>query len=221
MRRLLVLRPEPGASATVERARQKGLDAFSVPLFEVEPVAWHAPDPSRFDALLLTSANAIRHGGEQLARLRGLPAYAVGPATAGAAAEAGFDVAGTGEGDLWDLLGTMRADLKLLHLCGQDRRSSAGSPQEIVPIAVYRATPVDNPDLAVARGTVALIHSPRAGRRFAGLVDDRRSIAIAAISPAAAEASGTEWLAVEAAPRPNDDDLLALAARLCDKPPPQ
>ena len=47
MRRLLVLRPEPGASATVERARALGLDAVAMPLFEVEPVAWDAPDPAR------------------------------------------------------------------------------------------------------------------------------------------------------------------------------
>ena len=40
MRRVLVLRPEPGASATVERARRLGLDAVAIPLFEIEPVAW-------------------------------------------------------------------------------------------------------------------------------------------------------------------------------------
>ena len=33
MKRVLVLRPEPGASATVERARALGLDAVAVPLF--------------------------------------------------------------------------------------------------------------------------------------------------------------------------------------------
>src|SRR4051794_41196284 len=96
MRRVVVLRPEPGASATVERARQRGLDAFALPLFEVEPVAWEAPDPDRFDALLLTSANAVRHGGEQLVRLRELPVYAVGSATADAARRGGFEVASVG-----------------------------------------------------------------------------------------------------------------------------
>ena len=35
MSRVLVLRPEPGASATVERARKLGLDAVVIPLFEV------------------------------------------------------------------------------------------------------------------------------------------------------------------------------------------
>ena len=43
MRRVLVLRPEPGASATVERARARGLDAFAVPLFAIEPLDWDVP----------------------------------------------------------------------------------------------------------------------------------------------------------------------------------
>ena len=60
MRRLLVLRPEPGASATAGRARTLGLDPVLMPLFEIEPIAWTAPDPAGFDALLLTSANAVR-----------------------------------------------------------------------------------------------------------------------------------------------------------------
>jgi uroporphyrinogen-III synthase len=41
------------------------------------------------------------------------------------------------------------------------------------------------------------------------------------MSPAAAEAVGTGWQTVEAAHEPNDDALLALAARLCNNPHPQ
>ncbi|HET7575431.1 MAG TPA: uroporphyrinogen-III synthase [Sphingomicrobium sp.] len=218
MRHLLVLRPEPGASATVECARHLGLDTSAIPLFNVEPVAWKAPDPCRFDALLLTSANAVRHGGGQLLGLHGLPAYAVGPATAEAAASAGFEIAAVGYGGLDELLNSIAPELKLLHLCGQNRRSSVNASQEIVPVVVYRSTPIDLPDLSAAAGSVAMIHSPRAGRRFAELVHDRGSIAIAAISPAAAETVGTGWGAVEFAPLPNDEALLALAASLCDKP---
>ena len=61
MRRVLVLRPEPGAAATVKRARARGLDAVAIPLFEIEPLAWEAPPAGGFDGLLLTSANAVRH----------------------------------------------------------------------------------------------------------------------------------------------------------------
>lgn len=216
MRRVLVLRPEPGATATVNRARQRGLDAMSVPLFEVQAVAWETPDAGSFDALLLTSANAVRFGGDELAKLRGLPAYTVGEATAEAAREAGFDIKATGEAGVDRLLDSIEAHLKLLHLCGEDRREPADPRQHISSIPVYRATEIAQPDLSVAADAVALMHSPRAGTRFADLVKDRSSIAIAAISAAAARAAGNGWKTVEIAETPTDDALLALAARLCD-----
>ena len=220
MTRLLVLRPEPGASATVDRARAAGLDATSVPLFEIEPVEWDAPEAGSFDGLLLTSANAIRVGGERLKELRGLKTYAVGAATAEEAREAGFDIAATGDSGVDRLLGSIDADLKLLHLCGADRREPLEARQKITPVAVYRAAPVQSPDLSKASGSVALIHSPRAARRFAELISDRSSITIAAISPAAAAAVGDGWKSVDVADQPSDEALLALAARLCNKPQP-
>jgi uroporphyrinogen-III synthase len=221
MKHVLALRPEPGASATVERARARGLKAVAAPLFEVEPLAWQAPDAAAFDGLLLTSANAVRHGGQELLKLRGLAVYAVGKATADAAREHGFDIAAAGDSGIDRLLDSIAADLTLLHPCGEDRREPADARQRIRPIAVYRAKPVEAPDLASADGAVALVHSPRAGRRFADLVRERGSIAIAAISSAAAEAVGNGWQKVETALEPTDDALLALAARLCNNPPPE
>ena len=220
MRRLLVLRPEPGASATVEKACALGLDAVAVPLFQVEAISWEAPDAAAFDGLLLTSANAVRSGGEKLRSLRGLKAYAVGAATAEAARQAGFDVAATGDAGVERLLGSIEPDLKLLHLCGEDRRGPGDATQDITPLTVYRATPVENPDLARAEGSIALIHSPRAGRRFAELVENR-AIGIAAISAAAAEAVGDGWKKVAIAEQPSDEALLALAARLCNNSDPK
>ena len=52
-----------------------------------------------------------------------------------------------------------------------------------------------------------LVHSAGAGCRLAELVVDRALIAIAAISPAAADAAGEGWNAVETASQPNDDAL--------------
>jgi uroporphyrinogen-III synthase len=218
MRPLLVLRPEPGASETVRRAREQGLEAITVPLFTIEPVVWEAPDAARFDGLLLTSANAVRHAGDGLDKLRGLPVYAVGEATAEAAREAGFGIAATGDSDVERLLGSIQPDLKLLHLCGEDRRALAGTRQQVEAIPVYRAREVEQPDLSSSSGAVALIHSPRAGSRLAELVRERDGIAVAAISAAAAEAVGVGWEAVAAAEEPSDSALLALAARLCNKP---
>ena len=217
MMRVLVLRPEPGASATVERARALGLDAVAVPLFEIEPVDWEAPDGDAFDGLLLTSANAVDRVAEQL---RALPVYAVGEATAAAARSAGLTVRAVGDSGVDALLASIEPHLRLLHLCGEDRRPPVDARQRITPIPVYRAKAVERPDLSAARGAVALIHSPRASRRFAQLVPARGSTAIAAISPAAAEAVGPGWSAVESASEPKDEALLALAARLCNNPRP-
>jgi uroporphyrinogen-III synthase len=221
MRRVLVLRPEPDASATVERARERGLDAVAVPLFDVESIDWDAPEPASFDGVLLTSANAVRHGGKQLQCFRGLKTYAVGEATAAAAKDAGFDIAAIGNSGVHRLLGSIEADLTLFHPCGEDRREPEKVGQKITAVAVYRARPIDAPSLSAAPSSVALIHSPRAGRRFAELVSERATIAVAAISDATAAALGEGWQSVEAADQPCEDALLALAARLCDKPQPK
>lgn len=221
MATLLVLRPEPGASATVANARDRRLDAIAVPLFEVELVAWQAPDPAGFDGVLFTSANAVTCAGSDIEKLRGLKAYAVGEATADAARKAGFDIASTGDGGVDRLLGSIEADLKLLQLSGEDRREPAKARQSITPISVYRARAVESPEIPTGPDTIALIHSPRAGSRFAELVADRADISIAAISQAAADAAGEGWKSVDVAETPSDDALLALAARLCNNSPPK
>jgi uroporphyrinogen-III synthase len=221
MRRLVIVRPEPGASATVSSARAMGLDAFAMPLFEVEPVAWDVPDPHDFDALLLTSANAVRHGGVGLEKLRGLPVYAVGEATAEAARDAGFAIAGVGDGGVDRLLKSIPRDPRLLHLCGEHR--VAPQSRTITAAPVYRAAERPAPDgLERIAGQTVALHSPRAGARLAELVDaagiDRGTIRIAAISEAASLATGGGWQSCEAAGKPDEAALLVLAARLCDNP---
>jgi uroporphyrinogen-III synthase len=223
MRRVLILRPEPGASVTLRRARERGLDAFATPLFEIEAVPWEAPDPNGFDGLLLTSANAVRHGGDQLNELRRLPAYAVGNATAAAARDAGFDIASTGDDGVERLLGSIQAGLKLLHIAGEDRKDVYCAGQEIRSITVYRSRPRNDVELCGAEGSIALIHSPRAGRRFAEKLEasdfDKQSVIIAAISCEAADAAGDGWASVETADARSDEALLALAERLCNNTP--
>ena len=81
---LIVIRPQPGCDASVKAAAAMGLDTRGFPLFEVHSLDWDMPEPGSFDAVLLGSANALRHGGEGLAALAGTPAYAVGEATASA-----------------------------------------------------------------------------------------------------------------------------------------
>ena len=137
--------------------------------------------------MLLTSANAVRHGGEGLNELRGLPVHAVGAATAEAAREAGFDIASVGEAGVDRLLGSIEPGLKLLHVAGEDRKEPDDARQEIQAVTVYRSRARDDVVLNDVGGSVALIHSTRAAERFAELADriDKSAIAIAAISPEA------------------------------------
>ena len=208
MRRLFVFRPQPAAHRTVERAQKLGLDAVAIPLFDLEAVEWSAPDPAQFDAILLTSANAVNMGGGQLERLRALPVHAVGEATAAAAEVAGFGVASVGRGGVDELLEEI-----------EDRRAPDRPKQEISSVAVYRARRVDAPQgIERLSGQVAAIHSPRAGKRLAELipVEARTDVRIAAISRAAAEAAGAGWADLRVASTPTDSALLALAFGLCE-----
>lgn len=224
MRRLFVLRPEPGASATLELARAIGLDAVAVPLFVIEPVAWTVPNLGAFDALLLTSANAVRQAGAGLRQLRALPVHAIGKPTAAAARGEDLNVVTVGRSDIDELLQVIPPGARLLQLCGKHRRVPAHASQTITSIPVYRARALPAPaGLGALVGEVAAVHSPRAAARLADLLPAaiRATIRIAAISRAAADAAGAGWEMVEAAGKPDDTELLALAARLCQNPDPK
>lgn len=226
MRPLLVLRPEPGATATIDRARALGLTAIAAPLFTVRPLAWTAPDPASHDALMLTSANAVRHGGADISRYRHLPLFVVGEATAAAARAGGFKPTVVGKGDAADLLETMAqyGVRRALHLCGREHRAVDRPGLGVVRLPVYAAEAVDRlPEQAVTAlegGAVVLLHSPRAARRFAELLEAadivRGAVRIAAISQSAVEAAGTGWAATAVAKTPDDPALLAAAFALCD-----
>lgn len=220
MKKLLLLRPEPGLSASADRARGVGLEVIAIPLFRVEPIAWSPPDASRYDALLLTSANAIRHGGAGVDAFKHLPVHAVGTATADAARATGFAIASIGEGGVDALLGGLPSDVRLLHLAGQDiHQPTAG--RQIDRQIVYRSAAIADPGLPPLDGLVIAVHSPRAGARLAEVAGPRANAAIAAISVAAGAACGADWQSVDIATAPDDASLLALAARLCQTSSPK
>ena len=222
-RAFAVLRPEPGNAATAAAIEALGLTAIRLPLFEIRAIDWVAPEASRFDALLLTSANAPRHAGPGLSALRGLPVHAVGDATAAAAREAGLDVVAVGDRDGAALVAAAAAGgaRRALLLGGRDR-AVEGHPIIAETIAVYASEPIAAALEALDQlaGSVVLLHSARAARRVADLVDragiDRRTIRIAAISAAAADAAGGDWDRIAAAAVPDDATLIALARSLAD-----
>lgn len=209
-RPLAVLRPQPGNAATVARIAALGLVAIPLPLFVVHALDWTVPELAEVDALLVTSANAIRHGGEGLAALKALPVVAVGAATALAARQAGFFVSATGEAGVGDAI-ARAGPLRLLHLAGRDRASDTGLPT----LTVYASDSIDV-DASVLIDSIALVHSPRAAQRLAEIVPDRRRIAITAISGAVAVAAGGGWRGVTVAESPTDAALIAAARTLAD-----
>lgn len=221
MRPLLVLRPQPGAGETAARAAAMGLEPIVAPLFTVHPVGWTAPDPASFDAIMLTSANAARHGGDGLGAYLRLPCYAVGDATAAAAREAGFADVHIGPEDGLALLLVMQADgiARTLHLCGTDHVTLEPAEIRLTRLPVYAAEAVAalplEAEATMARNPVALLHSPRAARLFGTLTGERSRVAIAAISARTARAAGDGWHRIAVAEQPRDQALLELAAKLC------
>ena len=218
-RPIAVLRPEPANRVTAAAIEARGRRAIRLPLFEARPMAWTPPDPADFDALIITSTNALRHGGAGLKRLLPLPLYAVGQASAEAARRMGFHVAGTGGAGSAELLALAeRAGIRrALHLAGRERTIAPGGIVAAI-LTVYASDPVAvSPEQAARlKGSVALVQSARAGARLAELVADRGAIAIAAISPAAAAAAGTGWERVVTAARIDSETLIDTAIALAD-----
>jgi uroporphyrinogen-III synthase len=213
---LLILRPEPGATATAERARTMGLHPIMCPLFRVAPRAWDAPDPAQFDCLALTSANAARHAGPALVTYAALSAFTVGDATAAAAREAGLTNIVITHGDAAALFAEVgkRGLTRPLHLAGEDFTPYPALPFTVATRIVYAAELVEI--VLPAPPYVALLHSVRAAQRFADLVPDRTAIAVVTISDQVAAAAGHGWRSLAIAPEPSDASMLALAAQLCE-----
>lgn len=220
---VVVTRPEPGNAATVARARALGLEAEAMPLFAALPLAWRAPDAGDYDALLLTSAQAVRLAGEELAKLASLPVHAVGIATAAAAAAAGLSVAVTGSSDAQALVDAMTSSEKprILWLCGRDRSDLDPKGARLAALPCYAVDPVDPPpDWArIVQGpAILLAHSARGAARIAALTEGARgALSLVAISPAVAEAAGAGWACVTVTPTPDDAAMVTAAYALCQK----
>lgn len=221
MKRIAVLRPEPGNAATISRAHAMGLVTLSLPMFRAVALDWDAPAADGFDALLLTSAATMRLSGKKLDAYRDLPAFAVGASTAEAARAAGLNLAQVGNGGAAALMPMLIAagHARVLHPCALEAKPFNAGALCIRHLPVYRMETLELSGVpALLAGNVALLHSPRAAARLAALVPlaDRADIDIVAISATAAQAAGVGWHSIAAAPTPDDEAMLALAAALCD-----
>lgn len=223
---VVVLRPEPGSSATLAAGTRIGLHIEASPLFEIRPMAWDPPPQDEVDGLLLGSANAVRQAGPALAAFRDRPAYVVGEATAKAAESAGLTVAGIGGGHLQPLVDSLVPPLRLLRVTGAEH-------VDLVPpagIAIATRIAYESAPLPMSEGLVAqleqdaivLLHSAVAARHFAAECDRlgiaRSRVRLAALGPRIAAAAGGGWRDARTAAAPDEVALLALAHQMCHEP---
>ncbi|AQR74698.1 uroporphyrinogen-III synthase [Sphingomonas sp. LM7] len=220
-RQIAVLRPEPGNRVTAAAIEARGRTAIRMPLFEVRPVAWGVPAAEAFDALILTSANAVRHGGAGLSALHRLPVHAVGKATADSAQRAGFDVVFVGEEDAAALTANAQAAgiERALHLAGRERTIEPGGVIAQV-ITVYASETLAPRDVSQLDGCIALVQSARGGVRLGEVVDaaaiSRSGMAIVALSQRAAAAVGGGWEQVVVPESISSEALIDAAIALAD-----
>lgn len=124
--RVLVTRPEPGASRTAARLAELGFEPVVLPLSKIVPREPPPLENAEFDIVAASSANAVRHAPESLtARLSALPCHVVGGATAAAARTAGFQLVADAVGDAAALArlicGRHAAGTRVAYLCGRVR----------------------------------------------------------------------------------------------------
>jgi len=227
---LVVIRPEPGCTASLTAARAVRLEAHGFPLFDIAPRQWDIPAETHYDAILGGSGNAFRLAGPGLAALRGLPVYAVGETTANAAREAGFTVLATGSGGLQALLAKLdTGHRRLLRLAGEERVPLAlpkgtAMDERVVYASVPRPMPPALIDLLRQPAMIA-VHSAEAARHLAAQCVThgiRRSLLrLIVLGPRIAQAAGDGWGEVAVAAMPNDKALLALALQMCQDPGPR
>jgi uroporphyrinogen-III synthase len=123
--RLLVTRPEPGASSFAEELRALGHEPVLQPLLEFRGLEF---DPSPLcvaGALIVTSGNGIRalQATPHIHRAVALPLFCVGDETARLARSAGFRavqaVAGTGGELIAKIISSTQRDARLVHVAGE------------------------------------------------------------------------------------------------------
>jgi uroporphyrinogen-III synthase len=226
--RVLVTRPEPGASETAARLTALGFIPVLAPVMTIAPRLLEGA--SLAQAVLVTSGNAIAALPDSL---HARPLLAVGDATAARARDAGFSVvhsAGRDAAALAELAASLLAPAAgpLLLASGEGQgmalatglRARGFTVRRRVAYAARPATSLpDEARAALAGGAIraALFFSPLSARAFvtmlqrdmpAGVV---RCIEALAISRATEVAlMGLPWRRVRVASRPNQDELLTL-----------
>lgn len=152
--KILVTRPQPGADLTATRLAAVGIEALILPFTEMVTLAHQLDEIAldHTDAVVVTSANALRHTNAQLLNeLKNLPVYTVGDATKDAAFELGLGNVTSANGDGSDLarlvVEKMKPNSSIVYLCGRTRTedvelSLGNSGFEICVVETYQTNKV-------------------------------------------------------------------------------
>lgn len=185
---VLVTRPHPDDQATAENLQARGFDVVRAPMLRFEALPFRDDDEAEYDAVIVTSANALRAVESRLAghRLLKLPLFAVGEHTAAVARQAGFSqviVAKGGAQALLDLVlkrskaKQLNKSAAILYLAGTDLAHDLAAELgehgfTVVTYTTYRMVPASilPPEIvdAFAAGRIeAVLHySQRSARAF-------------------------------------------------------
>lgn len=158
--RVLLTRPAEDSQPIARALQAQGIEALVWPLTRIVPRTEHLSVPAGTEALLFTSANAVRAFANCCPE-RGLPVLAVGDRTARAARDAGFAAVTSARGDARDLARLARATRHRRFLyphgrvtAGDLAGSLAAAGLEVHAPVVYAAEPSGRPPADVAQALV-------------------------------------------------------------------
>ena len=231
--RVINTRPRPDAAALTDALAARGHEAIEAPLLEIRFADRAEPlDLRGVQAVMATSANGVR-ALAAATEVRDVALFAVGEATADAAAELGFARVTCAGGDVEALAAAVRAALDpdagaLLHAAGASvagdlagALARAGFAARRVALYEARAARVlpaaANAALRSGSADAAVFFSPRTAKTFvrlardAGLVRACRTVDAYCLSRAVAdEMPALEWRGVHVSERPDRESLLNL-----------
>lgn len=230
--RALVTRPEESAKDLQKELRRRGITAVHEPMLRIERIADAKIDLTGVQGLMFTSSNGVR-AFAAMCDERGIPAYAVGDATARECRKQGFAQVESASGDV-DALANLVIQRcspesgRLIHIAGSvtagdlaGALKAAGYAVDRIPLyEAHAATKLsDDTRMALLQGRLdaILFFSPRTAATFvnlaraAGLENKCRGLYAYCLSAAVASRVGAlPWKKILVAAEPSQAALLEI-----------
>lgn len=223
---VLITRPAADALEVAQEVEGRGYRPFIEPMLSIRPLSFTMPE--NYQALVFTSANAVRVAAEAMAD-RSRPVYCVGDHTAAVARACGWGQVRSAGGDAAALISMLEAEKfeagsTLVHLSGIDvSRNIEVMNKAIERRIVYRAAKAqvlsDALVTILEEGTLAaaLFFSVRTAEAFAELLEKhdctqsvKTTKALCIADSVVESVRHLPWQDVQAAQRPNRQALVTL-----------